>query len=154
MAVKHVEHPGLDRLTCNYDVDWWAAHVEFQPDHSIELKLLTHTYGGPEIEVGELLRRGAEYLEWSRTVDDGYRQRIADELLDCYNDNWASDEEKDGPDPLDREGYLGRIALDAIVLDTDGSACWYYSDGDLFAGHWIEVRVGEDREFAGAGLAG
>ena len=143
MVARSLEHPILGRLTYNDDVDWWEAHVEFQPGHSVDLSLLTHTYGNPQIEIEELLRRGADYLRWSCGVEAGFRQRIADELLDCYNDNWATDDEE-GQRPVSRDEFLKIIALRSIVLDTDGSACWYYSDDGLFAGHSIEVRVGEE----------
>jgi hypothetical protein len=151
MAVRTLEDPELGRLTSD-DGDCWEARVGFQPGLSVAVTIMTHAYGKPQIPIEELCRRAADYLRWSRDVEVGFRQRIADELLDCYNENWVSQAEGQGP--VDRDRFLEHVALDSIVLDTDGSACWYYRDGGLFAGHWIEVRVGEDRQFSEAGLAG
>jgi hypothetical protein len=106
----------------------------------------------PEIDFDELVRIGVVYLEWARSVETSIRERIAEGLLDTYNGNWAG--ENDGTGNLTRNEFLGQICAYSITLDAKGESTWYHEDKSLFAGHWIQVRLGSDRSIFAVRLAG
>ena len=151
MSVKIVEHNVLGRLTYFNEYEWWETQVEFRPGCLVNFRLSTWTGSDPKVNVPDLFFRGVDYLEWARQAEPVCRQRVADKLLECYNDTWASEDE---PAPMSCAEFVEKITLTSVVLHTDGGAYWYYADGDLFAGHWIEVRAGVNREFSHVGLAG
>src|SRR5262245_44952469 len=152
MPAKTVEHPALGRLTYDEGLEQWETQVALLPGCPVDFSLSAWTGADPKIEVEEILRRGVDFFEWARHSERLVRQKIADDLLDCYMENWS--EEEGGMGPMSREEFLERIAPDALVLNTDGRAYWYYSDGGLFAGHVIEVRIREDRTVSEVCLAG
>src|SRR5262249_43948402 len=145
--------PDLGLLTHDKNYDWWNGTAELRAGLVIELRLLERRGTDAECETDELLRRGADFLAWARSAEPSVKARIADELLETYNDFWASEDEG-GIGRLSRERFLEQIEASSITFDPDGSAFWYYSDGDLFAGHWIEVRIDPDRQISEVGLAG
>lgn len=62
----------------------------------------------------------------------------ADKLLKLYNETWLDDEIGE----VDRAGFVARLDNPSIHLyDELGAIVVYFEDGDLFAGHWIEVHV-------------
>ena len=147
------EDPVLGQLVYDSSVDWWHAHVELRSGCLIDFDISADNLGGPQIDTDDLIRRGVEYLAWAREAEPTVREKIADDLLGCHNDNWSSPEE-DGLGPMSRSQFLERVTPHGITLNTDGSADWYFDDGNLFAGHWIEVRVQPDRAITEVGLAG
>lgn len=76
----------------------------------------------------------ASAAEWDRRV----RDCAAKELLELAND-WAEDSEEGEPAPVTREGFIGRMTLEAIQVDGEGGFEFWFDDGDLFYGHSIHV---------------
>jgi hypothetical protein len=151
------QHPVLGELRWDEQVQWWEAQVELIPGVTIALCLSAENECGDYVAPEELFAAGLKYLPWARAAEPQCRQQIADDLLDCYNDAWANTDPEDpdnGPGPVTRDEFIALIRPSAVHLNTDGSGVWYYDDGDLFAGHAIEVWVSEDRVFLGAHLAG
>jgi hypothetical protein len=65
-----------------------------------------------------------------------FKTFAASQLLTLYNDQWVVDE----IGPVDEEGFKKRLCSPAVHLyDEVGSAIVYFEDGDLFAGHYIEI---------------
>jgi hypothetical protein len=152
MAEDVFDDPALGRLVHDNELNWWEGQVELRPNLRIDFRLSTRTGGGPDVGFDELVRQGVEYLEWARGAETAIRERIADELLGTYNDNWA--DENDSTGKLTRDEFLGVICAYSVTLDARGESTWYYDDGDLFAGHWIQVRLGSDRCLFAIALAG
>ena len=77
---------------------------------------------------------------YSKLVErlDEIREFAAAALLDLYNATWQVDE----IGPLDRPAFAQRLTDPSVhVYDEVGAATVYFGDSDMFAGHWIEVRV-------------
>ncbi len=79
----------------------------------------------------------ANQAEWNREVTDF----PVKELLELKNDTWRQDDET----PLTKEDFIERMVLESITLNPHGSFDFWYSDGDMFWGHSIEV-AGNFRE--------
>jgi hypothetical protein len=153
MAQPTLDHPVLGRLTYEDAHNWWAGQVELRPGTWIDFSLSTWTGTAPTVEIEELLRRGVDFLMWARQIEPAVQARIADELFGTYNEAWAS-EEVGGQGQMSREQFQKHIEPNSIDFHADGSAYWYFSDGDLFAGHWIEIRISAGREITEVCLAG
>jgi len=62
----------------------------------------------------------------------------ADKLLKLYNETWLDAEIGE----VDRVGFIARLNKPSIHLyDEIGAAVVYFEDGNLFAGHWIEIHI-------------
>ena len=62
----------------------------------------------------------------------------ADKLLKLYNETWLDEDIGE----VDRTGFMARLNKPSIQLyEEPGFAVVYFEDGNLFAGHWIEVHI-------------
>jgi hypothetical protein len=71
-------------------------------------------------------------------------------LLRLKNDEWLQEDEV----VLTPEQFVGKMRLQGIRFAPDGSAEYYFEDGDLFWGHCIVVRTDSAEKFLDADLAG
>jgi hypothetical protein len=79
-----------------------------------------------------------------------YREAAVDELLEDYNAQWRNED-----DPrLSRAEFASRLTLDSIHIEPRGKIDVYFRDGDLFAGHFIELRLDTPDRVRSIGLAG
>src|SRR5262249_31714525 len=99
----------------------------------------------------EIFAAAVAYLEWAKGPEQQCRRQVADDLLECYNEDWA---DATGRSPLKREEFLAILRPSSIRLHLDGDAIWYYEARDLFAGHSIEVWASAEREFSDPHLIG
>ena len=93
---------------------------------------------GPYLQDGRPTERAVgDYTALVARLDE-LKGFAADQLLTLYHEDWRDDEIGE----VDRAGFTGRLDHPAIHLyDELGVANVYFSDGDLFAGHRIEVHV-------------
>ena len=156
-AIEH--HPVLGELRWDKQLHWWETEVELLPGHSISFCLNAEKAYKEYATPMELFPKGVAYLEWARSHEGQCRNQIAEDLLDTYNTVWANtdpNDPDDDPGPKNRQQFLAAISPGAIHLDPDGSATWYYDDGEeyLFGGHSIEVFAGKDGVFSDGHLIG
>jgi hypothetical protein len=151
-AIASIEHPQLGRFVYQDHGKLWSSKVGVG-DATIDFRLATHTGTKPPLSTERLLAQGAAHYEWAVKNADKIVARIVDELLDVYNDDW-SDEEQGGIGEIDAQTFVRYLSLSSIAVRTDGRADWYYTDGGLFGGHWIEVRLGANGDVKDVGLAG
>jgi hypothetical protein len=79
-----------------------------------------------------------------------YREAAADELLENYNAQWRNESDP----PLSRAEFASRLTLDSIHIEPRGKIDVYFKDGDLFAGHFIELRLDTPDRVRTIGIAG
>jgi len=72
----------------------------------------------------------ADAADW----DEKIRRLAADRLLDKVNEMAAEDE-----DPVEREEFMTRIALDSIVVTENGGFQFFFSEEELLWGNMIQV---------------
>src|SRR6266536_2313398 len=93
MVIQSVQHPALGALFYDDRLHEWETQLELFPNCWVMLRLWAWSGTPPRIEVDEILRRGVDFLEWARRAEPLVRQKIADDLFDCYMENWSSKEE-------------------------------------------------------------
>jgi hypothetical protein len=148
MGKRPRKHPVLGRVQWDDRVNFWEANVELLPGCPVSFSIVTEAEWA-EADPAELFEVGAEYLAWARKAEPQVRARVADDLLDCYNGVWADEDPEEGTPPMNRAEFLANIRPSGINLNHDGSTRWFYSCGDLFAGHGIWLTLGPDRKFKG-----
>ena|SRR5688500_6340714 len=143
------EHPSLGTLVFAGKYNWWTCNTDIRPECSISFRVSTWTGTDAKIESRELLDRAADYIDWVRKSEAAVRHQIAEQLTGAYNDFWSDDSL-----PLTSEQVLDRIVPTSVELHPDGSSYWYCSDGGLFDGHIIEVRIDVNRSITEVLIAG
>jgi hypothetical protein len=157
MALIQRDHPVLGTLRWDDQYEWWEVEVDFADSQRVALWLCAEKEYKVFAEPEELFTAGAKYLAWAKVAEPLCRNHIADELLDCYNENWANadcDLEEQPPGVLTREEFLRAIRPDTIQLHPAGNAVWSYGHDCLFGDHVIQVWVNKEGVFSGAHLAG
>ena len=126
----------------------YQARLDFSPNHKVSV---TINWAG--ISPGDALMRSQNICDRICVQEQEYRSKIAHALLSLYNDTW-----RDGA-PLDADGFMRRISLSDIQIcpakfGTDSCVTLGYADGDLFAGHYIEVFLDADFNYVKSQIAG
>jgi hypothetical protein len=145
---KLLNHPILGRLKFDTDLDWWSVNIQLNEDCWIDFLISVEE---TDLEHRLVVDRSVEYLEWARSHESQCRDYITDALLDIYNEHWAED---DGIGQLERAEFRSTIAPASLILYPDGRGIWYYHDGDLFAGHTIEIGIDPNRRYDEINLPG
>jgi hypothetical protein len=112
--------------------------------------------GEPDASAARLDLRRRQCESWLESSYDDLRRAVARGLLDLYNDTWRErGDYGDEPQPrLDVEGFVSRIALASLDVWDDGAMMAYFDDGDLFAGHRIEVFFTPTGEISDVDIVG
>jgi hypothetical protein len=133
----------LDELRRSY-----RAVLVFSPNHKVSVCI---DWMG--LSPAEALKRSQDICERIRAREAEYRSKITHKLLRLYNESW-----RDG-ETLDVDGFMRRISLSSMSVSpvdfgSEGCVILYYSDGDLFAGHSIEVLLDGDFQYVNSQIAG
>jgi hypothetical protein len=154
MAEVTRHHPGIGDLRWVENHDAWEGTVELMPGVSVAFDIVAEAEWATA-DPAELFEAGAAFLTWAREFEPQCRERVADDLLDLYNDAWADDDPEEGPPRLSRAEFLAAIRPSGLSLYSSGMSSWSYDAGDLFAGHGIWVVADKDGSFKGkASLVG
>jgi hypothetical protein len=105
---------------------------------------------GPYLEDGQPTPRAvADYQALIGRLEE-LKGFAADKLLKLYNETWLDE----AIGEVDRPAFMARLTKPSIHLyDELGAAVVYLEDGNLFAGHWIEVHI-DDGQPTYAGIIG
>ena len=82
------------------------------------------------------LKSARALFDDAQAWDGRVRGFAADRLLKLMNEAWLDDDAQ----PLSREQFMGRMTVEAIIIDDDGGFEFYFDDGDLFWGRGILVN--------------
>lgn len=124
LSDKIIGNLAYDRKSKAYSgiVDWCSCSVTINLECPV-----------PE-DYEQVLGLARLLMEDQKAWNSRVHERMLEELLDLAND-WL--QEPDTTLPADE--FLSRVRLDSIDLDGAGRVRFYYDDGDVFAGHFIEV---------------
>lgn len=95
-------------------------------------------------------------LDDFENFDKMNKEFAAENLVDLANEWLESDEESEDsePEPITEEKFIEAIEISEMTVSPDGSMTLYYSDGDMFWGHVIEITIDEDGTISDADIAG
>jgi hypothetical protein len=140
------EDPHFGTFTLDRRVRWFETKTTWK-SRPITLALR-------EDEAG-LVRQAALHAKRLWDAEASWDRRIIDyatsELLALCNESWR--ENPEAP-PISGAEFARRIAMESIDLDATGDFAFWLKDGDLFAGHMIEVRGTLNDGPTSAGISG
>jgi hypothetical protein len=148
MAMKNrpnIDHPALGRLEYDGELDWYTGALPLG-DRSIELRIHCEGADGEPPAMGFAVKIAARLDALRRSAEDF----AVSELLALKNNTWLDDDQAE----VSADEFKRLMTLDSVVVHADGSAAFYHSDGDLFWGHCILLRMGPDERFTVAEIAG
>lgn len=148
MPKKVRHHPGLGELRWDAEVNSWETTLDLHPGCPVRFAIVAEAEWA-DTDPAKLFEVGVTFLAWARGFEPKCRERIADDLLDVYNRAWADDDPEEGPPPHTRAEFLAAIRPSGLSLYHDGCSSWVYDDGDLFAGHGIDLMLDAKRSFIG-----
>ncbi|MBD2196134.1 MULTISPECIES: DUF2262 domain-containing protein [Calothrix] len=143
MTKKVIKNQILGELTWHNDFDWWKGKIEITPGNIISLSV-----DSENIEIPSVSELTCHSFTRIKQQEVNLRRCTANQLIDLYNKSWNNDDEIDCPT------FMNLIKLEAVHLNSDGSATLYYEDGGLFGGHVIVVSIDCDGIFEDADIAG
>jgi hypothetical protein len=128
----------------------WEAEVHLideqqQPVSDTELSVDSDSREG---DISSQLQTVKRFLQDIDSHYDRLHAAIADELLENHNRNWSEEE------PKNRDEFLSQIRLTSVDCQPDGSLTCYFSPGELFSDHVIEVRLDPSGDVVLVTLAG
>jgi hypothetical protein len=154
MASVVRSYPGVGELRWVEGHSAWEGSIELLPGCPVAFDIVAEAEWATA-DPTELFAAAAAFLAWAREFEPRVRERVADDLLDLYNQAWADDDPDEGPPPHTRAEFLAAIHPSGLSLYHTGMSSWSYHAGDLFAGHGIWVVVARDGSFTGkASLVG
>jgi hypothetical protein len=118
-------------LLLNRRVNWFEGKANWN-GKTIEIYCSRNSDNGIEEAIQTAERLWSDQGGWKRKVEDFAVQ----ELLPILNQAWLDDGEAE----VTADQFKSRTPLVAIKLAADGSFEFWHEDGDMFAGHSIEVR--------------
>jgi hypothetical protein len=130
-----------------YEDEQWIAIIELEGHNPIEVRL----YVNP-LEFVDWAEK-VEKLFWDQIQDEvGLRQKICTFMLELALE-WFQDD--DTPERvLTLEEFVDLIDIESVDFYEDGSSSWWYSDGDVFAGHSISADLNAEGVFEDAQING
>jgi hypothetical protein len=119
--------------------------IEFQHEYQGRQYQLRVEYPG-YLAGTRLSPMGQEYVESILARIDEAKGFAARELLNTYNESWLDDDHGE----LSAEGFAKLLEFDRLkIMDEPDYATIYFSDGDMFGGHWVEVSfIGTEPKYA------
>ena len=141
------EDPQFGTFTLERRFHWHAARTFWGTD-SVRLALNTDSDDDafPQNTLAQARMLWSHQERWQSEIHD----LMVRELLALKNGDWLEENESE----LDREEFLGRVALQSITVNPDGSFEFWYEDGDLFWGHAIMASGSLAKGLATVGIHG
>lgn len=73
-----------------------------------------------------------------------------DALLKTKNQSWIDENEEE----VTSDEFMENLELSSLNMEQDGSLTFYFRDGDMFWGHYVEVSIQENGAYTNANLVG
>ena len=140
-----MDHPTLGHLEYDEQVDWYSAKVTVD-GRLADLHIHCDGASGEPSAIPHAVRIARKLDPLCRAA----KECAVRDLLELKNDTWRDEDEPE----LSVEEFKRLMELEGIVVYGDGSAEFYYLDGDLFWGHCILVQMDADERFDNAHIAG
>ena len=140
------EDPLFGRLIWDEQLDCWLGGVDLTPDFYVEI-----TIAGTDADRFAGFEVARESLSWFRSHELEARRQVAAEMAELYNHAWTDEDE-----PVSVEEFAGRIGLNRVSFEEDGSLLLSYDDGpmSMFCGHLMDAQFGPDKAYLNATLIG
>jgi len=144
-APAFIEDSELGIFEFDRSLDWYQGKLQWM-GAEVGLDLACedeHSHAEPLRHAKLLIQNQGD---WERKV----RDYAVSELLELKNESWT--EGKD--DEVSAEEFRDRMALESIIVSSEGDFEFWHSDGDLFWGHSIQICGSLDKGCTRADIPG
>jgi hypothetical protein len=145
MSVDSMMDPELGRLIWDEGLERWEGSILLSSPSPYSLYVFARPSHAPDRTITSEARLSIARL---RSLESACRRYATEQLLDIHNAEWSSD----GPIPPD--DFAARFTPDSIEVHETGSVELHFSDGGLFSGHGIGVRISPGGTFIEAVVEG
>lgn len=135
---KTVSLSGIGRFTYDEEVELYRKNKE---------GLTLSISGSDGKEIRDAKKQMAMFWDSRTQCINRAKQYCVGELLSLKNESWLSD----GENSVSEEEFVKKLKLQEVIASMD-EITLYFSDGDLFWGHYIEVEMDEDGNLFGQKL--
>lgn len=157
MQLVSIEDPVLGRFVLERQYSCFEGTLDWLGT-GCRINLLTDERDGDTAEkaYAHLKKLYGSRKEW----DEKFRHFAAEQFWELANewydgDDIDEDEDKDADIIyITKEDFIRRIALMNIAISAEGNLTLYYDDGDMFAGHAIEIDANIDGSMKRADIVG
>jgi hypothetical protein len=141
VKVEEYKLRGFGTLKYDSNLEWWEGKTKFQGE---KLILNIAAYEETKFDPLENLKERLQKIDKLN-----FSEIAANHLLELFNNSW-NENDKD----LNHEEFEKKISLNSITLEIDGGASIWLRDGDLFAGHSIQITLNPYNKVADVGIMG
>lgn len=125
-----LEDKKFGTFTLDRNLGWYTVQTKFQRRKvTLHLSAREQADADAAVRVAHALFGSAS--AWSKRIL-GY---AADQLLSIKNEDWLDSDES----RLTARQFKVKLALESVVVSADENFTFWYSDGDMFGGHGIEI---------------
>lgn len=136
---------GLGRFALDRSIDLLSGRLRWR-GRFVEIHVPQASETGTELAFDVARELLVRQVHWQTLLD----AHLVAAMLPIYNDIW-----RNGNEPrLSDQSFLRTVQLTSITVFGDGRFEFWYSDGDLFGGHAIQVRGSMSRGIVESGLSG
>src|SRR5690349_13664517 len=135
----------LGTLTYESEYGWFTGFADFGGKRA-EIRV-TLKVPPDKVSESEIVGARQAYLALLERRDT-IEAEIVRECLSLYNDVW-----RDG-DMISREQFLDVLEIESVDIEDGHAKTIWYTAGDLFTDHAIEVRFNDDGSISETALAG
>jgi len=141
VKVQEFEMRGFGTLKYDSNLEWWDCQTKF---NGKKIKLQIAASEADKFGPLETIKEKLKQLE-GLPLD----QIATDKLLSLFNESWNENDVN-----LTPEEFIEKITLESITLKIDGGAAIWFKDGDLFAGHSINISLDKEYNVSDVGIMG
>lgn len=145
LADRTIDAPPFGTLVFEMQFKWYKGEAIWRGS-PVELMIAA----GQAEDGEEALAAGRALFAEQDRWDSSVREVILTELLPLKNNTWR----EAGEAPLDAAAFIGRVTLNSIGVEEDGSFDFHFDDGDLFGGHSIVIAFDAECGKLSADIAG
>jgi len=139
--IEEFKMRGFGTLKYDLNLNWWEGKTKFQAKKII---LYISAEEDNKFTPLDTLKERLKQLELLN-----FNQIAADGLLALHNEAWNEEEED-----ISSETFKKKVEVYNISLKEDGSSTIWLEDGDLFAGHLIQISLDAKNNVIDVGIAG
>jgi hypothetical protein len=145
MRLPDILDKELGRLAYDERLSRYTGEVLFQGQSAA-----FHLESGENGGFAPSLKRAKEFFhDFAAHVQNALDYAVA-QLLDLKNESWLDE----GEERLTPDGFKEKMRLETVVFGALGEVTFYYGDGGLFWGRWIEIYINAQGEFEDADISG
>lgn len=129
----------------NPQMDEYETTVKIS-GQSVEFSL----YSNDQLDISPTIKRARELVRRHGTITKRINAYLGKNQLKEYNDVWRLENES----RMTKQQLIERVQLTTITVHADGTASYWFDDGDIFEGHCIVLDLDSNTQLVDSSTPG